>query len=140
MLFYPDKFISLPISPGDRWSEEYIWHKQSGWDVEVSVISTSDTIQIDDNIYKDCIQIKMFISGSGELDPTYYDEIWQEVVRGTKTIWIKKGVGIVKIEYEHENNSKSTIELLSCFLNANDINEYIPSSLSNIWIYRWQFE
>ena len=48
-----------------------------------------------------------------------------------------KGVGLVKIRYEHSNGTTTEAELLEYNAPANTT-EYLPLQIGNMWTYKWQ--
>ena len=59
-------------------------------------------------------------------------------VNGTRYLWFAKGVGVVKMRYEHFNDVTTEAELLD--YNVPKGEEYLPLQYGNMWTYRLQNE
>ena len=56
----------------------------------------------------------------------------------TRYLWFAKGIGVVKMRYEHFNDVTTEAELLD--YNVPKGEEYLPLQYGNMWTYRWQNE
>ena len=59
------------------------------------------------------------------------------LVNGTRYLWFAKGVGVVKMYYEHANGTITEAELLEYEIPTNGT-EYFPLQVDNTWTYKWQ--
>ena len=57
-------------------------------------------------------------------------------VNGTRYLWFAKGVGLVRMRYEHANAVITEAVLLSYRVSAND--DYLPLQEGNRWTYAWK--
>lgn len=58
-------------------------------------------------------------------------------VNGTRYLWFAKGVGLVRMRYEHSNGNVTEAALLSYSL-AGQEDQYLPLQTGNRWTYAWK--
>ena len=58
-------------------------------------------------------------------------------MNGTRYLWFAKGVGVVKMRYEHSNGVVTEAELLEYGVPVEG-QEYLPLQVGNVWRYKWQ--
>lgn len=140
MVFYfvlrPQEILRLPIQIGARWSGMVCRHGIEG---ETIVESLSETVALKDKTYTDCLKLKTVISGKSA-EAKYHTAKGRRAdlfICGERTMWFKKGVGLVKLHYAHADDAQTEIELLDVSLAEEKKNEYLPLSLGNQWTYRW---
>ena len=59
-------------------------------------------------------------------------------MNGTRYLWFAKGVGIVKMRYEHASGTTTEAELLEYDVPSRRVTEYFPLQVDNAWTYKWQ--
>jgi hypothetical protein len=139
ILSWVQPLLRKPPIVGDSWSDlvypffGFIWSGLS------TVKSTSDTVTLDGTTYSDCLAIACKVTGNGtSSDPDRVASPEENgFVRGTRTIWFAEGVGIVKVEWAHENGDIDLIQLDSYSVSPSS--DYFPLNVDNQWTYSWQY-
>jgi hypothetical protein len=125
----PADLIQKPVSIGNSWTEQegYLW--------QTTVGSLSETICTSAGCFSDCIKLKTLITGEGMKKGKKIPEI-DVFVRGTRFMWFAPGVGLVKLEYNHEEGCVTEVNLTSYSVEEAG-NSYLPLALGNVWRYQW---
>ena len=64
-------------------------------------------------------------------------QLKNDLVDGTRYLWFAKGIGIVKMRFEHANGIITEAELLEYKIPILTT-EYFPLLVGNAWTYKWQ--
>jgi len=134
---HPADLIQKPVSVGKLWTEgDSDDFHQKGYAWKVTVESMSETACTPAGCFSNCLKLKTVIMGDGvDKDGKRTPEI-DVFVRGTRLIWFAPGVGLVKLEYHHEEGSTTEVNLISYSVGKAN-NSYLPLALGNIWRYQW---
>ena len=126
----PSLILKLSPKVGDEWTG--IAHGASeGIEGNTVVESTTEKIEVPAGIFEDCLKVKTTITGGvteGNLLPR------DAFIRGTRTMYFAPGVGLIKLEYQHEVGHRTEIILVD-YATQNDIS-YFPLDVDNTWTYR----
>ncbi|TYB31565.1 MAG: hypothetical protein FXF47_02935 [Candidatus Mcinerneyibacterium aminivorans] len=130
--------IEYPLEIGTSWYES-VSLRGINWSGASSIRSLNDTVEFEENQFENCIRIRTEITGEGDdsFGETVTDKM-NALGRGTRYTWLKKGVGIVKIEYNHENGNVTVIELDTYSVESSD--SYFPMAVGNSWTYNWYYK
>ena len=88
--------------------------------------------------FEDCLKHKSHFTGA-TADPDATADTLERIalINGTRYLWFAKGVGLVKMRYEHSNGIITEAEL-----NAYDVprgsTDYLPLDVGTTWTYKWQ--
>ena len=93
-----------------------------------------EQIEVSAGTFPECLKHKTVFTDA-EAD----SDLQSAFVNGTRYLWFAKGVGLVKMRYEHSNGTTTEAELLKYNAPANTI-EYLPLQIGNRWTYKWQNE
>jgi len=122
--------LILKLSPqvGDEWTDiAYV----EGIEGHTVVESITEKVEAPAGIFEDCLKVKTTITGV-----TKEYELSDAFIRGTRTMYFAPGVGLVKLEYQHETGHHTEIVLVD-YAVQNDTG-YFPHAVDNTWTYRWE--
>ena len=117
----------FPLVVGDTWTQGGDWNSQMEMTLE-----GYETVSISAGTFSDCLKHKTVIT-EAKAD----SELRSSLVNGTRYLWFTKGVGLVKMRYEHSNGTITEAELLESDIPVKG-EDYFPLQVGNMWIYKWQ--
>ncbi|MCG9128874.1 hypothetical protein JT359_14890 [Candidatus Poribacteria bacterium] len=131
---YPE-LLRYPIKVGKSWNKEGF----SNVDV-TTTIEEFQTIETSFGTFKDCLKHKTVFKGATTFsNPTPQDLLRIALINGTRYLWFAKGIGIVKLRYEHANGITTEAELIDYNI-PNGSAEYFPLNTATTWTYKWKNE
>jgi hypothetical protein len=92
-----------------------------------------EKVKVAAGTFTDCLKHKTIFTNAKE-----NSQLKNSLVNGTRYLWFAKGVGVVKVRYEHSNGITTEAELLE--YNVPKGEEYLPLQYGNMWTYKWQNE
>ena len=107
----------FPLVVGDTWTQKGPWAPQ----IQTTLVGYGK-VEVAAGTFTDCLKHKTIFTN----------------VNGTRYLWFAKGVGVVKMRYEHSNGVTTVAELLD--YNVPKGEEYLPLQYGNMWTYKWQNE
>ena len=119
-----------PLVVGDTWTQAGRWKSQ----VEMT-IEGYEQVDIAAGTFSDCLKHKTVFTDADVQDTNA--ELRNTLVNGTRYLWFAKGVGIVKMRYEHANGVITEAELLEYDVPVKS-KAYLPLKVNNAWTYKWQ--
>ena len=119
-----------PLAVGDTWTQTGRWESQ----VETTVAGY-EQVDIAAGTFPDCLKHKTVFTDADVQDTKA--ELRNSLVNGTRYLWFAKGVGIVKMRYEHANGVITEAELLEYDVPVKG-EAYLPLQVDNAWTYKWQ--
>ena len=119
------ELFQYPITIGKTW--EYRWNSK-----KVTTLEGYETVETALGTFTDCLKHKTVIT-----DAHIGSRLEKEIVNGTRYLWFAKGIGLVKVRYEHSNGINTDAELINYKL-AGESNEYFPLNVGSIWTYKWK--
>lgn len=128
---WPELF-RYPLTVGKTWREEGLFNSQVN-----TTIEDYETVEISHNSFKNCLKLKSIFTGA-KTDRNTSDEALHRIsiINGTRYLWFAKGVGIVKMRYEHSNGVVTEAELKDYNIPGESHN-YFPLNIGTTWTYRW---
>jgi hypothetical protein len=129
------QLLKLPLVLNATWTEPDNG-SISGWTISSVVTSLSASVSAGGSVYDNCAKITTTISGNGILSGTPATDVESEFIRGTRDVWYAPGVGVVMMQYHHENGYTTTAELQSYSL-AKPSTDYFPLDVGDKWTYQW---
>lgn len=142
---YPTSIFSDNIS--DVWPNLFqfplkigkIWEQEGMYDSQVkTTLEGYETIEIGAGTFRDCLKHKTRLTGATtDSDATAETHQRVAMINGTRYLWFAKGVGIVKMRYEHSNGVITEAELTE-YKVPGKRKEYLPLNLNTQWTYKWQ--
>ncbi len=132
--YWPELF-QYPLSVGKSWTEEGNWNSQV-----TSTIEENETIEITLGTFKDCLKLKTVLQGATAISNKTPDNLNRvALINGTRYLWFAKGVGLVKLLYEHSNGITTESELIEYDV-SEESKDYFPLNVGATWTYKWQNE
>ena len=109
------------------------WTQKGYWDSQVkTTLEGYEQIEVAAGTFQDCLKHKTVFTEAKAGSP-----LRSSLVNGTRYLWFAKGVGAVKMRYEHSNGTITEAELLESDVPVKG-GEYFPLQVGNIWTYKWQ--
>ena len=130
---YYQELLRYPLKVGMTWT------KESYSNVNVTTtIEEFETIETTLGTFKDSLKHKTNFQGATTFsNPTPEDSQRIALINGTRYLWFVKGIGIVKLRYEHSNGITTEAELIDYNV-PNGSNAYFPLNTGTTWTYKWQ--
>ena len=122
-------FFKFPLVIGSRWEQEGP-HKSKA----TITLEEYEDIEISAGSFTSCLKHKTVFTDADVEDPDA--EGGNAYLNGTRYLWFAKGVGIVKMRYEHSNGVITEAELLEYGMPVQE-QEYLPSQIGTQWTYKW---
>lgn len=131
---WPELF-RYPLSVGKSWTEEGQWNSQV-----TTTIDENETVEIMLGTFKDCLKLRTVFQGATAISNITPDNLKRvALINGTRYLWFAKGVGLVKLRYEHSNGITTETELKEYDVTEKST-EYFPLNVGSTWTYKWQNE
>ena len=129
------KLLEYPLTIGETWEQEGLYSST----VQSTLVSY-ETVEIGMGKFKKCLKQKsVFSDAVTDSDANEYALQRIAMINGIRHIWYAKGVGIVKMRYEHSNGVITEAELTEYVVPEKSDN-YFPLNLGTSWTYVWQNE
>ena len=130
--FWPNLF-QYPLKIGKTWEQEGMYDSQVK-----TTLEGYETMEINLGTFRDCLKHKTLLTGA-TTDSDATEDTRQRVamINGIRYLWFAKGVGIVKMRYEHSNGVVTEAELTKYEVPGKS-KEYLPLNLNTQWTYKWQ--
>ena len=129
---WPELF-QYPLTVGKTWTKEGLWNSEV-----ITTIEDYESVQISLGTFKDCLKHKSHFTGA-TADADAIEDTHERIalINGTRYLWFAKGVGLVKMHYEHSNGIITEAEL-----NKYDVpggsTDYLPLNVGTTWTYKWK--
>ena len=117
----------FPLVVGDTWTQDGKWDSQME-----TTLEGYEAVEVSADLFTICLKHKTVFT-----DADAGSELKSSLVNGTRYLWFAKGVGLVKMRYEHANGVVTEAELLEYHVPVRG-EEYLPLQIDNTWTYRWQ--
>ena len=119
----------FPLVVGSSWEQEGAWKSQA-----TATLEDYETVSVSAGTFSMCLEHKTVFTDAdvGDVEA----ELRNALVNGTRYLWFAKGVGIVKMRYEHSNGAVTEAELIKYEIPLQD-EEYLPAQIGTQWTYKW---
>ncbi len=125
---YPKtELVKFPIVVGDTWTREIRYGARA-----TVTIEGHETVKVTAGTFSESLKHKTVITGA-ETEA----EGGSEFVNGTRYLWFAKGIGLVKMLYQHSNGVTTEAELTKYEV-SDKSEEYLPLKMGNTWTYKWK--
>lgn len=130
-----NKLLEYPLTIGKTWEQEGMYSST----VQSTLVSY-ETVEIGMGKFHECLKQKSVFSGA-VTDSGADEDTLQRIamINGVRYIWYAKGVGIVKMRYEHSNGVTTEAELAEYSV-PKENDDYFPLDIGTTWTYVWQNE
>ena len=120
----------FPLDVGGRWRQEGPCKSDA-----TITLEGYETVEVSAGVFSSCLKHKtVFTDADAEDDDA---ELRNAFVNGTRYLWFAKGVGLVKMRYEHSNSVVTEAELLEYEIPV-EAQGYLPVQIGPRWTYKWQ--
>ena len=118
----------FPLVLGNTWTQQ-----GADWALQVqTTLEGYEQVDVSAGTFSDCLKHKTVFTEAKAGSP-----LKSSLVNGTRYLWFAKGIGIVKMRYEHSNGTITEAELLESDVPVKG-EDYFPLQVGNMWIYKWQ--
>ena len=120
----------FPLVVGPSWKQKGGWKSQA-----TATLSGYETVNVSAGTFPTCLKHKTIFTNANVEDSDA--ELRSALVNGTRYLWFAKGVGLVKMRYEHSNGVATEAELLKYETPVQSNGEYFPIQIGTQWTYKW---
>ena len=121
------------MTVGKTWTKEGLWNSEV-----ITTIEDYESVQISLGTFKDCLKHKSHFTGAtADADATEDTLERIALINGTRSLWFAKGVGLVKMRYEHSNGIITEAELKEYDVPGGST-DYLPLNVGTTWTYKWK--
>ena len=129
---WPELF-RYPLTVGKTWSKEGLFNSQVK-----TTIAGYESVEIPLGTFEDCLKHKSHFTGATADSDATADTLERiALINGTRYLWFAKGVGLVKMRYEHSNGIITEAELKAYDVPGGSTN-YLPLNVGTTWTYKWK--
>ena len=119
----------FPVVVGSSWEQEGAWKSHA-----TATLEDYETVSVSAGTFSMCLKHKTIFTNADVEDADA--EFRNALVNGTRYLWFAKGVGLVKMRYEHANGVVTEAELIKYEIPLQD-EEYFPAQIGTQWTYKW---
>ena len=122
----------FPLVVGSSWEQRGAYKSHAE-----AILEDYETVSVSAGTFSACLKHKTVFTDADVEDTEA--ELRNALVNGTRYLWFAKGVGLVKMRYEHSNGIVTEAELIKYEIPIQD-EEYFPAQIGTQWTYKWQNE
>lgn len=122
---YKAKIFQYPLTVGKTWEDT--WNS-----TDKTTLEGYEKVEIALGTFPACLKHKTILTGAH-----IGRELENALVDGTRYLWFAKGVGLVKVRYEHSNGIVTEAELVDYKI-AGESQAYFPLNIGSTWTYQWK--
>lgn len=119
----------FPLVIGSSWEQEGAWKSQA-----TATLEDYETVNVSAGTFSACLKHKTVFTDADVEDTDA--ELRNALVNGTRYLWFARGVGLVKMRYEHSNGVVTEAELLKYEIPLQN-EAYFPVQIGTQWTYKW---
>ena len=132
--------FKFPLSVGGTWE----WENTESSNRKFTCAGNHrkfGTVKVSGGIFPNCLKHKTVFTDTkhnvGLAGTPAFAEVKNALVNGTRYLWFAKGVGLVKMRYEHSNGINTEAELINYKLSGKS-DKYFPLNIGSTWTYKWK--
>jgi len=122
------ELFRFPITIGQTWEEKSL---DRGVNAKIT-LENYEVVKTFIGTFSQCLKHKTVLTDSSKRS-----QVENALINGTRYLWFAKGVGIVKMRYEHSNGIVTEAELID-FKTKDESDDYLPTKSDASWTYRWK--
>ena len=122
---YEGKIFRYPLTVGKTWEDT--WNS-----TDKTTLEGYEKVEIALGTFPTCLKHKTVLTGAH-----IGSELEKALVNGTRYLWFAKGIGIVKVRYEHSNGIVTEAELINYKISG-ESEAYFPLNIDSTWTYQWK--
>lgn len=127
-LRHPPLLVKLPVVPGSEWKDQW-----PGYRSVTRVLLDPAPLALAAGTFSDCIVIETEVSEAETADPDHNRFVINSTC-GTRTIWLARGVGIIRMIYAHSDGTSTEMSLTD-YTMGGETREYFPTVHNAKWSY-----
>ncbi|MBM3237803.1 sigma-70 family RNA polymerase sigma factor [Candidatus Poribacteria bacterium] len=149
------KLLELPIEVGKSWHVSWWEDGPDGEELVTAprtIENIGETVSMPAGTFENCLKVKMEVSTAERDEPADSPRArWRGQYDGIRTEWYAPDVGLVKVQYNHQNGKRTDAQLIhysltpetrflipeTRFLKENGFLQLLPLTLGNEWQYEW---
>ena len=113
------------------------WEQGGGWKSRATTtLEGYEAVNVSAGTFSSCLKHKTVFTDAVVEDT--HAELRKSLVDGTRYLWFAKGIGLVKMRYEHSNGVATEAELLEYEMPVQRGEAHLPAPIGTQWTYRWQ--
>ncbi len=120
----------FPVAIGKSWEQAGAWKSKAR-----TTLEGYEEVEVSAGVFHKCLKHKTVFTNA-DVQGTNA-ELQNALVNGTRYLWFAKGVGLVKMRYEHANGVVTEAKLFKYEVPLEG-EEYLPVQVGTQWTYRWQ--
>ena len=120
----------FPLVIGSHWEQEGPCKSKA-----TITLEGYETVEVCAGTFPSCLKHKTAFTDADAEDADA--ALRNAFVDGIRYLWFAKGIGLVKMRYEHSNGIVTEAELLEYEMSI-EAQEYLPIQIGTQWTYRWQ--
>ena len=120
----------FPLALGTSWEQKGGWKSQA-----TAALEGYETVNVSAGTFPTCLKHRTVFTDADIEDSDA--ELRRALVNGTRYLWFAKGVGLVKMRYEHSNGVATEAELLKYGTPTQQSETYFPVQIGTQWTYKW---
>ena len=133
----------FPSAIGNTWTQEGFWDSQAE-----TILDGYEQVEVSAGIFRTCLKHKSVLidtplCSENNLLATSNGKRYERgskkespFVNGTRYLWFAKGIGLVKMRYEHANGLTTEAELMEYSV-PGKIEEYHPLQIGSTYTYKY---
>ena len=133
----------FPLVVGDTWTQEGFWHSHAK-----TTLEGYEHVEVSAGVFPTCLKHRSVIIDTpphlqnnllATANGKPYEQGSKEespFVNGTRYLWFVKGIGLVKMRYEHANGLTTEAELFEYRI-PGKIEEYHPLQIGSTYTYKY---
>ena len=122
---YEGKMFRYPLAVGKTWEDN--WNS-----TDKTTLEGYEEVEIALGTFPACLKHKTVLAGAH-----IGSKLEKALVNGTRYLWFAKGVGLVKVRYEHSNGIVTEAELIGYKISG-ESEAYFPLNIGSTWVYKWK--
>ena len=123
----------FPLVVGNSWEQEGAWKSHA-----TATLEGYEAVSVSAGTFSACLKHKtVFTDADVEIVEDADAELRDALVNGTRYLWFAKGIGLVKMRYEHSNGVVTEAELIKHEIPFQD-EAYLPAQIGTQWTYKWK--
>ena len=122
---YEGKMFRYPLAVRKTWED-------NSNSTDKTTLEGYEAVEIALGTFPACLKHKTVLTGAH-----IGSELEKALVNGTRYLWFAKGVGLVKVRYEHSNGIVTEAELVDCKISG-ESEAYFPLNIGSTWTYKWK--
>ena len=124
------ELLKFPLVDSSSWEQEGGWKSQA-----MATLEGYETVEVSAGTFSACLKHKTVFTDADVKDTDA--ELRSALANGTRYLWFAKGIGLVKMRYEHSNGVVTEAEVVEYEMPIRGEETYFPTQIGAQWTYKW---